>query len=87
MKTDGFPTVTVISILFFAVLWCHRAQEHSSQLAFTSCLCSEQVAGSCRMAVRLSFPAEVLWLLILPPLLKHVPLNLADSVFLSPPLC
>lgn len=35
------------------------------------------------MAVQLAFPAEALWLSILPSLLKHRALNLSDSVFLS----
>lgn len=35
------------------------------------------------MAVRLSFPAEVLRLLILPSPLRHMPMNSSDSVFLS----
>lgn len=36
------------------------------------------------MAVQLSFPPEVLSLLILPSLLRHMPLNLSDCISLSP---
>lgn len=61
-----------------------RAQEHISQLAFTSCLCSQQVAGHYRRALQLSFPAEVLWLLNLPSLPRHLPLILPHSLLFSP---